>query len=76
MESSILSEVDNASILRAELSTDYAVISTSLASRNTAGFSTCAPRCGLERSDFVPRPKAEAPDLVVKVGIAQESGFG
>jgi hypothetical protein len=56
MESSILSEVNDASILREGLSTDYAVISTSLASRHTAGFSTCAPRCGLERSDFVHRP--------------------
>jgi hypothetical protein len=52
MESSILSEVHNASILRAGLSTDYAVISTSLASRIAAGLSACARRSGLERSDF------------------------
>src|SRR5262245_3518293 len=43
MESSILSEVHDTSILRTGLSTDYAVISTSLASRIAAGLST-APR--------------------------------
>jgi hypothetical protein len=54
MESSILSEVRDTSILRTGLSTDYAVISTSLASQIVAGRSACAPRSGLERSDFVP----------------------
>jgi hypothetical protein len=51
MESSILSEVHNASILRAGLSTDYAVISTSLASQIVAGLSACAPaqRAGAQR---------------------------
>jgi hypothetical protein len=58
MESSILSEVNDASILRTGLSTDYVVISTSLASRNTAGSPLVLPRCGLERSDFVGRPEA------------------
>jgi hypothetical protein len=53
MESS-LSEVHNTSILRTALSTDYAVISTSLASRIVIGLSACGPPGGLERSDFVP----------------------
>src|SRR5271166_3242814 len=51
MESSILSEVHNASILRAGLSTDYAVIPTSLASQIVAGLSACPPaqRAGAKR---------------------------
>jgi hypothetical protein len=63
MESSILSEVHDASILRAGLSTDYAVISTSLASQIVAGRFACVPRSGLERSDFVHRPEAGVPEL-------------
>jgi hypothetical protein len=62
MESSILSEVHNASILRAGLSTDYAAISTSLASRIVTGRSACGPRSGLERSDFVRRRKPAVAD--------------
>ena len=53
MESSILGEVHDTSILRAGLSTDYAIISTSLPSQIVAGGSACAPRSELERSDFV-----------------------
>jgi hypothetical protein len=44
MESSILSEVHDASILRTGLSTDYGVISTSSASQIVAGLSAPAPR--------------------------------
>jgi hypothetical protein len=56
MESSILSEVHDTSILGTGLSTDYALISTSLASRNTSASPLVLPRSGLERSDFVLRP--------------------
>ena len=51
--SSILSEVHNTSILRTGLSTDYAVISTSLAPQNCHRPPLAHPRSGLERSDFV-----------------------
>jgi len=54
MESSILSEVNDASILRTGLPTDYAVISTSLPSHIVAGL-RLRTRAALERSDFVLR---------------------
>ena len=63
MESSILSEVHNTSILRTGLSTAYAVISTSMASRIAPASPLAAPRSGLERSqlralaDRVDRPR-------------------
>src|SRR5438132_4355209 len=49
MESSILSEVDDTSILRTELPA-----SLWLSSQLATGLSPRAPRSGLERSDFVP----------------------
>jgi hypothetical protein len=48
MESSILSEVDHASILRTGLPTPLC-----LSSQLAPGLSPLAPRSGLERSDFV-----------------------
>jgi hypothetical protein len=48
MESSILSEVDDTSILRTGLSTPLC-----LSSQLATGLSPLAPRSGLERSDFV-----------------------
>ncbi len=55
MESSILSEVHNTSILRTGLPADYTVISTSLAYQIAPPAPPLAPpRSGLDRSDFVP----------------------
>jgi len=51
MESSILSEVNDASILRTGLSTPLSPFS-----QLATGLSALAPRSGLERSDFVPWP--------------------
>jgi hypothetical protein len=48
MESSILSEVDDTSILRTGLPTPLC-----LSSQLATGLSPLAPRSGLERSDFV-----------------------
>src|SRR5262249_53945310 len=53
MESSILSEVDDTSILRTGLPTPLC-----LSSQLATGLSPRAPRSGLERSDFVLCPKA------------------
>jgi hypothetical protein len=76
MESSILSEVHNTSILRAGLSTDYAVISTSLASRNTPASPLVPRAAGLERSDFVHRPFADHQDRLRTGGKRQKAVFG
>src|SRR6516164_1952126 len=55
MESSILSEVDDTSILRTGLPTPLW-----LSSQLATGLSSLAPRSGLERSDFVPWHKPES----------------
>ena len=54
MESSILSEVDDTSILRTGLSTPL-----SLSSQPATASRLLPPRSGLERSDFVLWPDAE-----------------
>jgi len=54
MESSILSEVDDTSILRTGLPTPLC-----LSSQLATGLSPRAPRSGLERSDFVRWPDAD-----------------
>src|SRR5262245_44801730 len=57
MESSILSEVDDTSILRTGLST-----SLSLSSQPATASRLLPPRSGLERSDFVPWHFSEVPE--------------
>jgi hypothetical protein len=70
MGSSVLSEVDDTSILRTGLSTRYCRSLNWLpASR------LLLPRSGLERSDFVPWPQATEKDLHSNVGYAVLSGL-
>src|SRR5262245_36502726 len=58
MESSILSEVDDTSILRTVLSTCY------WPALHSIGLSATPPRSGLERSDFVLWPALRCADLI------------
>src|SRR5262245_38596174 len=69
MESSILSEVDDTSILRTGLSTPL-----SLSSQPATASRLLPPRSGLERSDFVQWHKSEVPERIDDVCSWGQSG--
>src|SRR6266446_6072176 len=69
MESSILSEVDDTSILRTELPAPLW-----LSSQLATGLSPRAPRSGLERSDFVLWHRPDEPITIERVGSLALSG--
>ena len=69
MESSILSEVDDTSILRTGLPSPLWP-----SSQLATGLSPLAPRSGLERSDFVHWQPSDLPIWIERVGSSGLSG--
>src|ERR1700730_4842571 len=70
MESSVLSEVDDTSILRTGLPTPLC-----LSSQLATGLSPRAPRSGLEPSDFVHWHQASLPRLAPSVTTSAHTAF-